>query len=67
MRNEQYKITPESERAGSDALTKEISRAVEVMGRVKKSDFIREINNSKPERGFSYLLPPPVLLCLPSE
>lgn len=50
-----------------DALSKEISRAVEMMGRVKKSNVIREFNSTKLDQGFSYLLPPPILLCLPSE
>jgi hypothetical protein len=66
MKNDQNKIASGSEQIGSNPLTHEIQRAVEVMGRVKKSDFVREINNTKHEQGFSYLLPPPVLLCLPS-
>ena len=67
MKNEQNKIVPESEQVDSNPVTREIYRAVEVMGNIKKSNFVREVNNTKSEQGFSYLLPPPILLCLPPQ
>lgn len=62
MKNDQNKITPESEQADPYALTKEISRVMEMMRRVKKSNAV-QVEAPEPERMHSYLLPDPIILC----
>jgi hypothetical protein len=67
MKNDQNKIVPESEQDGSDALTKEISRAMEMMKRVKKSNTVQFGEYSESQRMPSYLIPDEIVLCLAGD
>ncbi|MGO9586886.1 MAG: hypothetical protein ACLP2Y_11885 [Limisphaerales bacterium] len=63
MKNNPPKIIPESEQVDSDALTKEISRAMEMMKRVKKSNAVQLGESSESQRMPSYLIPDEIALC----
>jgi hypothetical protein len=63
MKNDQNKIMPESEQAGSDALPIEVSRAMEMMRRVKTHQATTVNVLPEDQRLPSYFIPEPSFFC----